>query len=57
MRRYQDQIRLALLVVRELAARDGIPHLMRLTDDALMENEVGMSTSRDTKPVDDARIH
>jgi hypothetical protein len=41
MRRHQEQIRFALLVVRELAARDDRHHLVRLAEDAMRENEQG----------------
>lgn len=46
MRKHQEQIRFALLVVRELAARDDKPHLVRLAEDAMQENEHGGGEAR-----------
>lgn len=57
MRKHQEQIRFALVVVRELAARDGRSLLVRLAEEALLENEVGDTNSMAQRQADSDRMH
>lgn len=57
MRKHQEQIRFALVVVRELAARDGRSLLVRLAEEALLENEVGDTSSMAQRQADSDRMH